>query len=641
MRAQLRVALLLGASLAVVRESRADDCEPRQGLSTCVDVDNLWARPGSSAFLSLGPTESTPAGEVAFGALVSYQRRPIRLEIPGPSLEPRQVYVVDNALGMTFLLSLGVAEGLEVTLASAATLYQDGAGLAAIDGSDQALTRSVMRDPRLGVAYTFVRRERTADAEGLALTGRFEVAAPLGDGEAFAGARGGTFVPALTGSYRVGPFEAAAEVSSRIRRKEALGDATWGSQLGAALGANVVVWEPAGLSVGAEAFALPVLEAQAGDAPVLTPAEWIASVRSAPFLSGDIFFHVAGGSSIPLTASAATSPELRFSFAAGYAPRALDSDRDGVLDRDDNCVRVPEDRDGFQDQDGCPDLDNDADGVPDPKDRCRDAAETVDGFQDDDGCPDDDDDGDGVPDEEDECRNEKEDKDGFNDADGCPDPDNDGDGTLDAKDECPLGKEDKDGFRDADGCPDPDNDADGVLDVDDKCPVDREDVDKFADADGCPDLDNDDDGVLDGDDLCPNDAETLDGKDDDDGCPEPGAKKLVSLAKDRVVFVDAGSFVPRKAELNAALANQVRAAARLLKPRAAQAQIVVEAYADGNDALALKRAQEVKRILVEQGIPAQRISAAAGDHSQKRTQGAAPVDITLLASAEPKNPGEQ
>ena len=80
--------------------------------------------------------------------------------------------------------------------------------------------------------------------------------------------------------------------------------------------------------------------------------------------------------------------------------------------------------------------------------------EDKDGFQDEDGCPDPDNDGDGIPDAADKCPNEPEDKDGFQDEDGCPDPDNDGDGVPDAQDKCPDQPETKNGYQDDDGCPD-------------------------------------------------------------------------------------------------------------------------------------------------------------------------------------------
>ena len=100
------------------------------------------------------------------------------------------------------------------------------------------------------------------------------------------------------------------------------------------------------------------------------------------------------------------------------------------------------------------DGDRDGDGIPDSIDKCPDQAEDKDMFQDDDGCPDPDNDGDGIPDAVDKCPNEPEDKDGFQDLDGCPDLDNDNDGIPDAVDKCPNEPETINGFQDDDGCPD-------------------------------------------------------------------------------------------------------------------------------------------------------------------------------------------
>jgi hypothetical protein len=64
-----------------------------------------------------------------------------------------------------------------------------------------------------------------------------------------------------------------------------------------------------------------------------------------------------------------------------------DSDADGIVDSADKCPNDPEDRDGFQDSDGCPDGDNDQDGVLDFNDKCCYQAEDQDGVEDLDGCP--------------------------------------------------------------------------------------------------------------------------------------------------------------------------------------------------------------------------------------------------------------
>jgi outer membrane protein OmpA-like peptidoglycan-associated protein len=131
--------------------------------------------------------------------------------------------------------------------------------------------------------------------------------------------------------------------------------------------------------------------------------------------------------------------------------------------------------------------DKDGDGIPDDVDKCPTEPEDKDGFEDNDGCPDPDNDNDGIPDKLDKCPNDPEDKDGFEDTDGCPDLDNDNDGVPDALDKCPNEPEDKDGFEDNDGCPDPDNDKDGIPDAIDKCPNEPETINKYKDQDGCPD----------------------------------------------------------------------------------------------------------------------------------------------------------
>jgi outer membrane protein OmpA-like peptidoglycan-associated protein len=140
----------------------------------------------------------------------------------------------------------------------------------------------------------------------------------------------------------------------------------------------------------------------------------------------------------------------------GLNPTEIDGDidEDGIRDSLDKCPTIPEDKDGFEDEDGCPDLDNDQDGIPDNVDACPNVAE---------------------------------DKDGFQDNDGCPEADNDEDGILDVVDKCPNDPEDKDGFEDEDGCPDKDNDKDGIPDREDLCPNEPETVNGYADEDGCPD----------------------------------------------------------------------------------------------------------------------------------------------------------
>ena len=131
--------------------------------------------------------------------------------------------------------------------------------------------------------------------------------------------------------------------------------------------------------------------------------------------------------------------------------------------------------------------DADGDGIPDERDACPSVPEDFDGFEDQDGCPEPDNDLDRILDVDDNCPLDPEDYDTFQDDDGCPDPDNDLDTILDLDDACMMEAEDFDDWRDEDGCPEPDNDFDGFLDPDDQCPNEPEVINGVEDDDGCPD----------------------------------------------------------------------------------------------------------------------------------------------------------
>jgi len=166
-----------------------------------------------------------------------------------------------------------------------------------------------------------------------------------------------------------------------------------------------------------------------------TPMELLAGAKyhhKSGFTAG-----LGGGAGVALGIGA---PDYRLLGMLGYTmpekvrpPRIKDRDADGLPDEDDRCTRAPEDFDGFEDEDGCPDPDNDQDGIPDVDDRAPNQAEDLDGFEDEDGVPDPDNDGDGVLDTEDRCIDVA----GVAVTQGCPDPDTDEDGVPDRVDNCP------------------------------------------------------------------------------------------------------------------------------------------------------------------------------------------------------------
>ncbi|MBN2724781.1 MAG: thrombospondin type 3 repeat-containing protein [Deltaproteobacteria bacterium] len=239
------------------------------------------------------------------------------------------------------------------------------------------------------------------------------------------------------------------------------------------------------------------------------------------------------------------TPPFRVLFGVKWAPSFKDSDGDGVVDEQDKCPLIKEDKDGFEDEDGCPDPDNDKDGIPDVTDKCPNQAEDIDGFEDEDGCPDYDNDKDGIPDIKDNCPKDP----GPKSKNGCPAShiDTDGDGVSDSVDKCPKDPGEKRYM----GCTREtyDGDGDGVMDSEDKCPKHPGEA-KYK---GCPAsmVDTDEDGVTDDKDKCPGKMETINGYKDDDGCPDKG-KPWFSIAQIKILGMEKTGltfkFPSRKAE---------------------------------------------------------------------------------------------
>ncbi|UCF46023.1 MAG: OmpA family protein, partial [Myxococcales bacterium] len=103
------------------------------------------------------------------------------------------------------------------------------------------------------------------------------------------------------------------------------------------------------------------------------------------FVTNKSFLYLAGGAGIPKTGFQAADARAVLGFM--YEPAVEDRDGDGIPDDDDACPDDPEDKDGFEDSDGCPDLDNDGDGILDVDDACPLVKEDYDGDRDEDGCP--------------------------------------------------------------------------------------------------------------------------------------------------------------------------------------------------------------------------------------------------------------
>jgi outer membrane protein OmpA-like peptidoglycan-associated protein len=541
-----------------------------QSTTGNVQIGQYQPTPFSDRYLRLDGPGVLPFGQLRVGMDVDYALRPLVLVEASPGIfrlgTSLDHNIIEHAVGGVLLASFGLGHRLEAGIAVPLTLLQSGQTVAgAIEPSLVGVG-----NVRVGLKAALI------DWHGVGAGAAIVAAVPGGLGtlthEDGLGGEGRLF-----GGYRRGPLTVDGRAGFRLRRQQTFYGIALGNELTFAAGVSV--------RVGTRATALVELAgATAAGNPFgntrQSPAEVLVGARQR---IGKTWLTLAGG---PGLAQGYGSPVFRVVAGFTWANQPPDADGDGVPDDDDRCPMVPEDRDGFQDADGCPDPDNDNDGIPDATDRCP---------------------------------NQPEDKDGFEDLDGCPDPDNDKDGIPDAADKCPNQPETVNDFEDDDGCPDQsppasDKDKDGIPDEADECPEEAEDKDGFEDEDGCPDPDNDKDGIPDVTDKCPLQPETINGIDDDDGCPDKGQAK-VRLGKTEIETLQPIYFDTDRSRVRHAFYNILGQIASLLKAHSEIGRCAIEGHTDDtgppdwNQKLSVLRAEAVIEFLADKGVDPKRLVA--------------------------------
>lgn len=288
---------------------------------------------------------------------------------------------VAHAVGANLVASLALWRGLEFGVGAPMTIWSDGDDTR--NGGINAPGFAV-GDLTVRVGY----RLRLAEHSAIAL--HVPMLIPIsGDDNVMSLGLG--VRPTLAFMQRFGMIELLVNGSYFIRERQQRLDFDGGDEIGLRAAARFAVdpaWQSAvlvdlGLSTTPRSF----LDAAS------TPAEgrvgfehWIAEhVRLTAYVGTGLTTGVG-------------APDFRGGIGISYGdnppfrprpePAPGDADGDGVLDAADECVYEPEDPDGFQDEDGCPEQDNDQDGILDMSDGCPSQPETMNGISDEDGCPD-------------------------------------------------------------------------------------------------------------------------------------------------------------------------------------------------------------------------------------------------------------
>ena len=574
-RAALIAASMLSGGVALAQDSDG------------IDIERFRPNADGYGYFGMDSAATLDNLQLGLGFWGNYSNDPLTLDLGGTRVSPGAADgddgdgLVDNRFRADLQVGMGISRFFSFTVDLPLVLAQDGfqaSGLSDLTEQPVALDGGGLGD--VTIRPKIVGMDRRRGPMGLALA--IPVSVPTGDGNVYNGEGGVTLTPTAIVELSDGAiqnrdykFRAALNLGYKFRPADRIRDVSVTNEAVYGVGLGLHPADPLEL----------VLEFAGGIFGPRPEQQAAEALLGAKILAGRfVTINLGGGMGLM---QGLGSPDYRlvggFTVAPPFDPNARDQDGDGVADGMDQCKDQAEDRDGFKDDDGCPDLDNDVDGIPD---------------------------------DQDQCPNDAEDDDGWMDNDGCPEKDNDKDGVDDINDRCPDEAETVNDYMDDDGCPDDkpidDTDGDGYKDDIDRCPYDAEDFDQFEDEDGCPEKDNDNDGILDEDDQCPLVREIINGVEDSDGCPDEGR---VVVDKSSIKIADRIYFDFGKTSIQAVSTSLIDEIAAVIVGNPDLKKIRVEGHTDnvGSDVNNLKlsqgRADSVKAALIARGVDASRLDA--------------------------------
>jgi OmpA-OmpF porin, OOP family len=416
-----RRALLASAALLLSATAARADTTPSLDLRTFhAPID-----PSSGVWVT--PADAPATGEWNVGAWFSYAFRPVVLR--DPTTKSIALDVIEHQVTSDVVASVGLWHRLQLGVDVPILIYQTG------DKPTAAATQAVgaytvpaqaFGDLALVAKLTIV-RPTGGDLGGFALALEERLSLPTGDTASFIGDGAVVNEARLLAEYRLAALGLHAGLGFTLRGAQ--GDFACGTVGVAACSSRFGNEIPFGLGVSFRPQAIGIdpkgrmtwFVEMNGHLPAGPLAPFTSAAASS--LTLDAAVRVALGGDVSMLAGIATSPiggvgdaPVQGMLSVSWAPRVHDRDGDGIPDDVDQCPDLPEDFDGFQDADGCPDLDNDDDGVPDRLDKCPNTK----GEPENDGCPVFDHDHDGIPDTEDACPNEPGPPDPDPKKNGCP-----------------------------------------------------------------------------------------------------------------------------------------------------------------------------------------------------------------------------
>jgi OmpA-OmpF porin, OOP family len=362
-------------------------CAPAAALAqTLPSIDMRTWRPSSDpeAGLVSEPVITPGPWRWNVAAWVHYAQSPVVLRDPATGAVATRP--LEHALGADLVAGIGLGDRAALGVDLPVFIWQDGtASLPATIVSRGAVTTTGLGDMALYGKATIVSNDRQGVRVGPGLAALGALTFPTGDRMGFMGDGSVTSSLLLLGEYGLGVGAARAALGYKLRTDRhtwpTAGDGlVFGDEIPWSVG---IVLRPKAIAVAIDAddhqeweIALhgwlpagPVAPFGLGNpgASSLSPVLLAVGDRISLGHAGDTY--VVWGGDFGLD-QAAGVPAFRTVLSFGWAPRVRDRDADGIPDDLDECPDLPEDKDGIQDADGCPEDDADGDGIPDTVDAC-------------------------------------------------------------------------------------------------------------------------------------------------------------------------------------------------------------------------------------------------------------------------------
>ena len=354
---------------------------------------------------------------IDLGLMLSYSNDPLVVNFEQDGESERVGSLVHDRISAHLVGSIGLLDWAQIGLEVPMALYQNDK-LGTLDPST-TLSGTSFGDMQVVPKLQFLHQGKHVVNAAVILG----VSLPTGSETGFLSDGSFGFEPELAISRKMGAIKAAANFAFRSRKAR--------QQVGLEIDDELVTRLGLGYRLGAN-----------GSGPIELDATLRVATRASDFFgsSGTNHTEVAGGASYDLPHNLVAFSALSVGLSQGFGTPdfrtllgvrlgfGLGDDKGSAIHRDADYVlrRRPLDAPPAAN-------DTDGDGILDTEDECPTEAEDKDGFEDANGCPDPDNDGDGVLDVDDVCPL----KPGIAEAQGCMPVDRDGDTVIDKEDNCP------------------------------------------------------------------------------------------------------------------------------------------------------------------------------------------------------------